>query len=67
MWYEDLIECDYFGTEYSQILKAVGWLERGKSFSIGAIAEDAYIKLCRFSKNPWSFVMFMGRHECDLC
>lgn len=67
MWYEDLSECDYFGEDYSKILKAVGWLENGRDFVTGTIPKDVYSKLCEFSKNPWTFAVFAGPHECDLC
>lgn len=67
MWYEDLAECDYFGEEYSKILTAVGWLENENPFSTGTVPKDVYSKLCEFSKKPWTFAVFMGPHECDLC
>jgi hypothetical protein len=67
MWYEDLTECNYFGEEYSKTLTAVGWLENGKPFATGNSLRSLYEKLCEFSKKPWTFVFFMGPHECDLC
>lgn len=67
MWYEDLTECDYFGEEYSKILTAVGWLENGRVFSTGESPKEFYEKLCEFSKNPWTFVICAGPHECNLC
>jgi hypothetical protein len=50
MWYEDLTECDYFGEEFAKILTAVGWLENGKTFSIGKTPQVFYEKLCQLSK-----------------
>ena len=34
-WYADLSACDYFGSEYTLFLSAVGWLERGHPFTCG--------------------------------
>ena len=67
MWYEDLSECDYFGEEYAGILTAIGWLQNGREFSTGTISNDAYFKLLEFKKKPWTFAMFCGFHQCDLC
>ncbi len=67
MWYEDLSQCDYFGEELSETLTAIGWLENDKPFSKGKISQDFYDKLCELSKNPWTFSMFCGIHECNLC
>ena len=67
MWYEDLTECGYFGEEIAQSLTAIGWLENGKDFQKGAFSKDCFFKLCEFQKNPWTFAMCAGFHECDLC
>ena len=67
MWYEDLTECDYFGEEYAKILTTVGWLENGKSFQKSTIPRDVFLKLVEFKKYPWTFAIFCGFHECDLC
>ncbi|HRH44635.1 MAG TPA: hypothetical protein PKY82_23565 [Pyrinomonadaceae bacterium] len=67
MWYEDLTQCDYFGEQYPKFLTAIGWLENGKPYSTDTIPRDVYTKLCEFSKNPWTFAVFMGHHLCDLC
>lgn len=67
MWYEDLTECDYFGEEYLKVLTAVGWLESKKTFPIGKTPKDVFLKLIKFKKNPWTFAMFCGLHQCDLC
>ena len=67
MWYEDLTECDYFGKEHVKVLSAIGWLKSKKDFPTGNIPKTIYEKLCELNKNPWSFAVFMGFHECDLC
>ena len=67
MWYEDLTECDYFDEEYSKILTAIGWLEGEKPFPMGQSQKEFYERLNEHIKNPWTFVVFAGPHECDLC
>lgn len=67
MWYEDLIDCDYFGEEYAEILTAIGWLENGKTFSTGKVPQDVFFKLSEFKQTFWDFATFRGYHYCDLC
>ncbi len=67
-WYEDLSECDYFGNA-AHLLRAIGWLERGKSFSTGEIKIEVLEKLSALRKHPWTsgYTVFRGYHDCDIC
>lgn len=68
-WYKDLTECDYFGKEYAQNLRAIGWLEGGKLFPVGEINIMVLQKIIELRKNPWTLgrTMFRGYHSCDIC
>jgi len=65
-WFEDLSACDYFGDEFAQFLRAVGWLERGKPYSTDSCDERVFRKLSQLCKEPWG-PSFRGLHNCDLC
>jgi hypothetical protein len=65
-WFEDLAECTYFPTRVGA-LRAVGWLERGRPFSVGAVDARVYSKLKQLSANPWEPFVTAGSHSCDLC
>src|SRR5688572_5505169 len=66
-WFEDNSPCDYFGAEPASVLRAVGWLERGKPFSIGTVNRRIYEKLTELCKDPWEPIACAGSHACDLC
>jgi hypothetical protein len=65
--FADLTHCDYFGTEYSHTLLAVGWLAQGKSFPIGSTEPAAYSKLKELLNDPWQPMVSCGVHDCELC
>jgi hypothetical protein len=44
-WFADLSPCDYFGAEFVDCLRAVGWLERGQPFPIGPVDPAVYARL----------------------
>jgi hypothetical protein len=66
-WFQDLAECDYFDPAVAPFLRAVGWLERGKPFPIGAVDRQVYAKLVELRKQPWQPIVTAGIHSCDLC
>jgi hypothetical protein len=66
-WYEDLAPCDYFGSECATCLRAIGWLEHGRTFTTGRVGNEVYSKLVELLKEPWQPSIFMGFHRCDLC
>lgn len=66
-WYADLAECDYFSTCHSSFLRAVGWLERGKSYTSGTVDLQVLNKLTELHRDAWEPCSFMGLHGCDLC
>ena len=49
------------------IVKAVGWLDRGRAFSTGPVAEEFFAALVRLCVNPWQPAAAAGRHPCTLC
>jgi len=65
-WFQDLGECDYFGVG-KPWLRAVGWLQRGKPFPLGAMQPQVYAALAQLAKVPWQPSIFLGWHTCDLC
>jgi hypothetical protein len=66
-WYADLAPCDYFGVQYEQQLRAIGWLERGHAFPTGIVPESWFAHLCELLRNPWNPAHPGGHHACDLC
>ena len=66
-WYADLAECNYFGTFHPSLLRAIGWLECGKSYAQGDVDIQVLNKLAELLKDSWAPVFFMGVHRCSLC
>jgi hypothetical protein len=66
-WFADLSTCDYFGDEAAAILRAVGWLERGRPFPTGALDRNVYDKLVELARDPWQPAVACGVHDCNLC
>jgi hypothetical protein len=66
-WFEDLTPCSYYGEEFADRLKAIGWLTWGRSFPTGETPVDVFEKLCRLCQNPWVPVATCGVHQCELC
>jgi hypothetical protein len=65
-WFQDLAEFDCVPYERPS-LRAVGWLQRGKPFPVGAMQPDLYAALTETAKDPWQPCLCMGWHTCDLC
>jgi hypothetical protein len=66
-WFNDLSPCNYFGDEFALILRAVGWLARGRSFPTAVRDRRVYDKLVQLLISPWQPVVTGGMHACDLC
>jgi hypothetical protein len=66
-WYADDSPCDYFGEDAATVLRAVGWLERGRPFSSGESSQDVYERLKRLAVDCWQPAVIAGPHGCDLC
>jgi len=66
-WYADHADCEYFRTWHPSLLRAVGWLERGKPYTQGTVEPQIFNALTELLKDPWEPGLFMGFHECDLC
>jgi hypothetical protein len=67
MWFEDLTPCTYFDAEHSNVLRAIGWLERGRSFETGDTDRQTVERLKEFQADPWQPCQFRGVHQCDIC
>lgn len=67
VWFADLSPCDYFGFEDDSRFRAVGWLERGRDFTVGKVDERCVGRLAELLAEPWQPVHFLGFHQCDLC
>jgi hypothetical protein len=66
-FFKDLTPCNYFGVEFAESLRAVGWLSRNKSFTKGEVSEVFFKRLCELLQNPWNPFYFLGVHECEFC
>ena len=66
-YFADLSECTYFGSEFAEKLRAVGWLEHNKNHSTGEVSEKFFERLCELLGDPWNPIDFCGSHECDFC
>lgn len=66
-WQQDLSSFVGFGADCASCLRAVGWLERGRSFLTGPVKVAVYEKLLELLRDPWEPVVAMGLHNCDLC
>jgi len=66
-WFADFDECDYFGSAAAPHLRAIGWLQRGKSFPTGTVDRQVFDKLVEFRTESWQPIMTCGLHSCDLC
>jgi len=52
-WHADLAECDSFRKWHSSFLPAVGWLERGKSYTRGTIDPQGFDELTELRRDAW--------------
>lgn len=66
-WYEDLSSCDYFGKQAAPALRAVGWLERDRPFSVGEVERVIFDRMKELCEDPWQPSASCGPHQCDLC
>lgn len=66
MFFNDLAPCDYFG-QHADVLRAVGWLEAGRPYVRGPIANGFFEALVRLLVNPWEPVTFAGQMHCGFC
>jgi hypothetical protein len=66
-FFPDLSPCSYFGVEFAENLRAVGWLSRGKPFTQGEVSEVFFERLCQLLQNAWNPFYFLGVHECEFC
>lgn len=65
--YSDLAPLPYFGGEYSDVLRAVGWLGRESDFRKGSVDVTVYRRLLELLSNPFQPIVTPGFHECELC
>ena len=65
--FEDLSPLGYFGAEYSDVLRAIGWLEPGHNYTRGHVEREFFERLCELLQRPWSPVHFMGAQDCGFC
>jgi hypothetical protein len=66
-WFEDLTQCDYFGSHLADSLRAVGWLQRDRPYPTGAIDAEVFAKIADLARDPWQPSVAAGPHSCDLC
>ena len=63
----DLSQCDYFGAETTDRLRAIGWLAAGHNYTTGETDESTFSKLKELLRDPWQPTLTCGLHECELC
>lgn len=66
-FYEDGAPCDYFGSEFASVLRAVGWLEEGKDYRRGKVEPRLVHKLALLLSEPWEHERSVDPHACSLC
>ncbi len=66
-YYPDLGPCDYFATDWTFCLRAVGWLEPGHDYKRGTPSAAFVEKLTELLKSPWQPVWFPGIYCCGFC
>jgi hypothetical protein len=65
--FPDLAVCTYFPFFNGDVLRAIGWLERGQPFTTGKADPSVYMKLRELFANAWQPFASAGIHECSLC
>ncbi len=65
--FQDLSECHYLRHSEGLGFKAVGWLERGRAYTQGAITLEFFEKLLTLLQNPWAPFATAGVHQCEFC
>lgn len=58
---------DDFALTSDGSIRAIGWLELGKSFSTGPIPSTTFERLAALISDFWDPVQTIGFHQCDLC
>ncbi len=66
MFFNDLDPCDYFG-QGADVLRAVGWLEAGRPYARGPVADGFFEALVRLLVNPWEPAVVAGPMHCGFC
>ena len=75
MYFKDLELCSYHSGTTNAVswavpLRAVGWLEHGEEFAVGATPAVFVARIEKFiglTKEHFSHHSFRGLHECSLC
>ena len=65
--FRDLQPLNYFGEEFTGVLRAVGWLGRDQDFETGRIGSEFYERLVALLARPYQPIAFAGFHECEVC
>ena len=65
--FPDLDPLPYFGKEFADSLRAIGWLGRDQPFRTGTTSPAVFLGLQELLKNPFQPVHFMGFHTCEIC
>jgi hypothetical protein len=67
MWYRDLDPLDYYGAAHAAYLRAVGWLQRGKSYPRGDVEAPVFERLGLLAEHPQGPFSSIGIYGYDLC
>jgi len=67
MWIADLEPWSLFADNFSEAMRAVGWIERDHDFPIGTVDIEVFQRLTELLLDPWQPFVSMGCHECQLC
>ena len=67
VWYADFTDCNCFRPWHPSFLRAIGWLEHSKIFTLGSVDPQMLTKLTELHRDAWEPCHFLGYHQCDLC
>jgi hypothetical protein len=65
--FRDLEPLSYFGPDYCDILRAVGWLGRDQPFETGHVPPEFCDRLVALLNTAYQPIFTRGYHECELC
>lgn len=64
--FEDLSPWSFAGVT-SDVLKAVGWLEKERPYLKGEVTDRFFDALLQLLVQPWQPAVAAGRHACSFC
>ena len=69
-WIEDEKPCNYFGEDFCDVLRAVGWLSKENPYIKGELRPWYFPAFKRIARSPQAFMIdfnYFGSHRCEFC